>query len=391
MHIIPTLKQHNIIKTGNFTLKSGLQSNLYFDFKGVMAYPKLMADISYELSKMVMDDYVLCGVPLGGIPYAVLTSHILSRPMILLREEKKNYGMGNQIEGNCDGNVILIEDVITTGGSVISCIELLKSCNINVVQVVCILDRQNGGVEKIESMGYPVKSLYKMDDILNYKDNNTIIICDISTKLINIMNTKKSNLIASIDCDNYIDVIKIVGPHVCAIKIHGDIYDNLDIDILNQLKYDYNFMIIEDRKFSDIPYICLKQLNIIKKYADIVTIHGLCGNTLIDELGKHIGVIIVHSMSVKDNLIDRTYMNKTLDMYCDNLVGYVSQEKIHNYLTFMPGININTDKDNMGQTYKNINDSEADVFIVGRGIYEGDILDNVLTYKDKCWKGEFCL
>lgn len=388
MHIIPTLKQHNIIKTGNFTLKSGMQSNLYFDFKGVMAYPKLMADIGYELSKLVLNDYVLCGVPLGGIPYAVLTSHILSRPMILLREEKKSYGMGNQIEGNCDGNVILIEDVITTGGSVISCIELLKSCGVNVVQVVCILDRQVGGVKKLEDMGYMVKSLFKMDDILNYVDNRVIEKCDITNKLINIMNTKKSNLIVSVDCDNLYEVIEIVGDHVCAIKIHGDIYDNLDITKLNYLKQKLNFMIIEDRKFADIPYICLKQLEIIKKYADIVTVHGVCGDLLVSELGKHIGVLIIHSMSVKNNLIDITYMNKTLNMKCDNLVGYVSQERIHNYLTFMPGINVSVGGDDLGQTYKNVDNSDADVFIVGRGIYEGDVLGNVLTYKAKCWKGD---
>lgn len=388
MHLIPTLKHHGIIKTGNFTLKSGMQSELYFDFKSVMSYPNLMSDISYELSKLIIDDVALCGVPLGGISYAVLVSHIKLRPMVLLREEKKNYGMGKQIEGECNGNVILIEDVITTGGSVINCIELLKQNNINVKQIVCILDREAGGVEKLRDMGYEVTSLYKMADILNYAENNEITKCDITEKLLEIIKTKKTNVIASLDCDNLYEIIEKIGEHVCAIKIHGDIYTNLDVHRINYLKKKLNFMIVEDRKFSDIPYICLKQLEIIKCYADIVTVHGICGKLMVEELGKHIGVLIVHSMSVKDNLIDRVYMDKVLDMRCNNLVGFVSQEKIKGYLTFMPGINIGINTDNLGQSYKTVENSGADVFIVGRGIYEGNVLDNVLLYKRLCWKGD---
>lgn len=386
MHLINTLKAHNIIKTGNFTLKSGMKSELYFDFKSVMSYPNLMSDISYELSKLIMDNVALCGVPLGGISYAVLVSHIKTRPMVLLREEKKSYGMGKQIEGECNGNVILIEDVITTGGSVINCIDLLKSCDVNVTQVVCILDRQAGGVEKIEEMGYEVKSLFKMSDILNHKETNEVIKCDIAEKLMEIINTKKTNLVASLDCNNIYEIMEKIGDHVCAIKVHGDIYDKLDVIRINYLKNKLNFMVIEDRKFSDIPYICLKQLEVIKKYADIVTVHGICGKLMVEEIGKHVGVLIVHSMSVKDNLIDRVYMGKVLDMRCENLVGFVSQEKINGFLTFMPGINVDTSGDNLGQSYKNVKDCGGDIFIVGRGIYEGNVVENVLKYKKLCWK-----
>ena len=386
MHLIESLKSHNIIKTGTFTLKSGIISSLYFDFKSVMSYPKLMADISYELSKLITHDSALCGVPLGGISYTTLVSHILSRPMVLLREEKKDYGMCNLVDGQCDGNVILIEDVITTGQSVIKSIELLKNSNINVKQIVCILDREAGGMEKIKEMGYNVTSLYKMSDILDYEEHNDLIKCNITNKLLDIIKTKQSNLIVSVDCDSLYEVIEIVGPHVCAIKIHSDIYENIDCTQINFLKNKYNFMVIEDRKFADIPYICLKQLEFVKQYADIVTVHALCGELLIQEIGKHVGVLIIHSMSVKDNLIDRTYMNKVLDMKCNNLVGYVSQEKVKNYLTFTPGINIKNISDNKGQCYKNTNKSDSDIFIVGRGIYEGNILENVLTYKKLCWK-----
>jgi orotate phosphoribosyltransferase/orotidine 5'-phosphate decarboxylase subfamily 1 len=388
MHLIPTLKKHNIIKTGDFTLKSGMKSNLYFDFKSVTSYPDLLSDLSYELSKMIKDDITLCGVPLGGIPYAVLIGHIKSRPIVLLRDEKKSYGMGNQVEGKCDGNVILIEDVITTGSSVISCIETLKTCNIYVKHVVCILDREVGGVQAIQDLGYEVNCLYKMSEILNYVECSTIIKCEITERLLSIVNAKQTNVIASLDCDNLYEIMEKIGAHVCAVKIHGDIYKNLDVERINYLKGKLNFMVIEDRKFSDIPYIALKQLELIKSYADIVTVHGICGNLMVEKIGEHIGVIIVHSMSVKDNLINRTYMDKVLDMKPKNLVGYVSQEKVNGYLTFMPGISMEVSTDNLGQCYKTVENCGADIFIVGRGIYEGDYpLLSALMYKENCWKG----
>ena len=179
--------------------------------------------------------------------------------------------------------------------------------------------------------------------------------------------------------------MEIVGPHVCAIKVHGDIYDKIDVDKINELKHKYNFLVIEDRKFSDIAYICLKQLKICQRYADIVTVHGICGELMVQELGKHIGILLVHSMSVQNNLIDYTYMNKVLDMKCDNLVGFVSQQKIPNYLTFTPGINTVYGTDHQGQSYRTISNCDADIFIIGRGIYEGNALENVIMYKTLCW------
>ena len=150
MHLIDSLKTHNIIKTGDFTLKSGQKSTIYCDFKSVITYPKLMSDICYELSKLITSEGALCGVPMGAISFGTLISYIMQRPMILLRETRKEYGTCNLIEGKCEGKVILIEDVITTSQSVIECIELLKQENIEVTQIICILDRQTGGVQRLQ-------------------------------------------------------------------------------------------------------------------------------------------------------------------------------------------------------------------------------------------------
>jgi len=402
MHLISQLKKHNIIKTGIFTLKSGETSNIYFDFKSVISYPNLMANISYELSKLVSTIGMLCGVPQGGIPYACNISQINNMPMILLRDEKKEYGTQKQVEGELfDKKVILIEDVITTGASVLNAIGLLEKNGLKVKQVICILDREAGGVNILKDSGYRVSSLLTMTDCLKYVEPiQTIKIKNqITKKLFNLINMKKTNLVVSLDMDNtetLFSILDLIGDHICAVKIHFDVFISLHEDFLaklNEIKLKKNFMVIEDRKFADIPFISLKQLDFVQEFADIVTVHGICGESLIKEMNKrNVGLLPVHMMSVEGNLIDSTYSNKMLDI-CkryNNVVGFVSQKKIDNYLTFSPGIKLNKGTDNMGQKYNSVVDSDADIFIVGRGIYESaNVLEETVAYKKECfskWK-----
>jgi len=165
--LIKQLKQHNLVKTGDFVLKSGIRSNLYFDFKGLINHPKLVNALCEELSQLITNQSAVCvaGVPLGGIPYATMVSHITNLPQVLIREEPKTYGLQQQIEGYVSGTkIILVEDVITTGQSVINTINILKANHIDIAQIICILDRAQGGVDKIIELGYDVSCLYKASD-----------------------------------------------------------------------------------------------------------------------------------------------------------------------------------------------------------------------------------
>lgn len=381
MHLVEKLKQIGIVKNGNFTLKSGHSSNVYFNMKEITNHPTMMTDICYELSKLVINDCEVCiaGVPMGAIPFATMVSYIKSLPMMLVRAEKKEYGMEQQIEHNNNKNVILIEDVITSGQSVMGVIDILKQHGINVVQIITILDREAGGVAMLKQLGYQVDCLFELSDFNQIIIPQTMKSNPLIDKLLNIKHEKQSSIIASLDCDNVYEVMEMVGPYVCAVKLHGDIFETLDIAKINELKHKYNFLVIEDRKFSDIPYICLKQLKLIKRYADIVTVHGICGELLIKTLSDEIGVIVVCNMSLKDNLMDRVYQNKVLDFDIINLVGYVSQYKIDNYLTFTPGIHVDKQNDDLNQQY-NLPSNECDFHIVGRGLYEGDIMTNIKKY-----------
>lgn len=399
MHLILQLKEANLIKTGNFTLKSGLKSNLYFDFKGLISYPKLVSEISYELSKFINDnDVCVAGVPIGGITYAAVISQIKNLPMVLIRDEKKNYGTCQQIEGNTFGkDLVLIEDVITTGISVINTLEILKANNINVRQIICILDRQAGGVQKLLEMGQNVTSLFKMSDITDEQNQintqRTIKITNsITQNLLEIMKSKQSNLVVSLDItdeNELLNKLSSIGEHILAVKLHYDIITNPSNtfpDKINELKKGKNFLVIEDRKFADIPYISLKQLDNLKQFADIVTVHGVCGEKLIEELNKtNIGILLVHQLSIENNLIDNIYSNKVKDIALkfNNVVGFVSQDRVlDDYLTFTPGVNLNVKTDNKGQTYRNIDECNSDIFIVGRGVYgSNDINSTTNMYR----------
>lgn len=98
--LIKKLKSAGLIHNNVTTLKSGVQSDIYFDFKGLVSYPQIISDISYELSKLINNcNIIIAGVPLGAIPYACVISQITQLPMILIREYKKSYGLQKQIEG----------------------------------------------------------------------------------------------------------------------------------------------------------------------------------------------------------------------------------------------------------------------------------------------------
>src|SRR5438128_2644756 len=125
MSLLQKLIDHDLVKYGNFTLKSGKQSNCYFDFKGLTNHPKLVLEISYEMSKFVtQQDECIAGVPIGGIPYAINIAQIKNLPMALVRNDVKQHGTQKLIEGNFYQTLTLIEDVVTSGESVINTIGL---------------------------------------------------------------------------------------------------------------------------------------------------------------------------------------------------------------------------------------------------------------------------
>ena len=151
--IIIELHQLEAIKFGEFKLKSGIMSPVYFDLRVMVSEPKLMAKISrimwdtYADNKSGPKAQLICGVPYTASGPAYLISLDQNIPSIIKRKEKKEYGTKKMLEGKFEvgQNCLIIEDVISSGASVLETAEVLKNEKLEVTDVVVFLDREQGG------------------------------------------------------------------------------------------------------------------------------------------------------------------------------------------------------------------------------------------------------
>jgi orotate phosphoribosyltransferase len=168
------LVQKDAVKHGHFILASGKESDIYVDLRKVTLNPrgaKLIGDLITDIIKERGVD-AIGGLTMGADPIALATSmqaleagvHINA---FVVRKEKKAHGTMGWIEGPIEPGhkAVVVEDVITTGSSAIKAIERLKESGVNVDMVVAVLDRNEGGREAIEALGYPVQALLTREDL----------------------------------------------------------------------------------------------------------------------------------------------------------------------------------------------------------------------------------
>ena len=154
--------------TGTFTLRSGAVSNEYFDKYLFEADPKLLHDVGVALVPLVPEGIdALAGLELGGIPIATMLSYLTGIPARFVRKAAKTYGTCQIAEGGeLDGQQLLIvEDVITSGGAVIDAVRELRERGAIVERGVCVIDRESGGIANLASIGIAVAPLLTMTDL----------------------------------------------------------------------------------------------------------------------------------------------------------------------------------------------------------------------------------
>jgi orotate phosphoribosyltransferase len=125
-----------------FTWASGLRSPIYCDNRQLLGFPELRAQLKTVLAERaaLASPTLIAGTSTAGIPWATLVADALGLPMAYVRPEPKKHGMGRQVEGpHADGHrVLLVEDLISTGGSSIKCVEALRHEDAEVVQVLAL-------------------------------------------------------------------------------------------------------------------------------------------------------------------------------------------------------------------------------------------------------------
>lgn len=155
--VIRKLYEIEAIKFGSFTLKSGVISPVYIDMRQIIGYPKLLQAIAmmiWEKTKHTATD-LICGVPYTALPIATCLSLQYDKPMLIVRKEAKTYGTKKMVEGNYQLNqtCLVIEDVVTTGSSILTVLEELKIVGLQIPYVAAFLDREQGARETLEKAG----------------------------------------------------------------------------------------------------------------------------------------------------------------------------------------------------------------------------------------------
>ena len=154
--------------TGTFQLRSGVTSHEYFDKYRFESDPALLGDIADAMVELIPPEVdALAGLELGGVPLATALSLRTGLPALFVRKEAKTYGTCQLAEGGeIDGRrLAIIEDVVTSGGQVVTSCRQLRELGASVDIAVCVIDRQAGGAANLAAASLELRSLLTLDQL----------------------------------------------------------------------------------------------------------------------------------------------------------------------------------------------------------------------------------
>ena len=187
------LHENEIIRFGDFTLASGKKSAYYVDLRLVPSYPqefrKMVKHLEKEIEESIgLDNFdSIVSVPTGGLVIASALAIETVKPLIYVRSKPKDYGTLKMIEGKIHQGmtVLMIDDVATTGGSVVNAIKSLKDSKISVKDAYVMVNRMEGADKALEDLGVKMHSIVDILKISNALHEQGIIDKDTLTKVKN--------------------------------------------------------------------------------------------------------------------------------------------------------------------------------------------------------------
>jgi orotate phosphoribosyltransferase len=165
--LIDALRAADAVRFGEFELSHGGTSNYYVDKYVFETNPDCLALIAEAFAERV-GDAKLAGVALGAVPLVAVTSAETGRPYVIARKQAKEYGTGNRIEGNLDEGeeVVVLEDIATTGQSAVDAVEALREAGAVVDRVLVVVDREEGAREHLADHDVELEALVTAEQLL---------------------------------------------------------------------------------------------------------------------------------------------------------------------------------------------------------------------------------
>ena len=159
------------VRLGQFTLHSGRVSPIYLDLRVLVSYPQALKEVAaaYTTPLASLQYNLLAAVPYAGLPIGVAISLLINQPLIYPRKEMKSYGTGKGIEGvwQAGQTAVMIEDLVTSGDSVIQGIGILRQAGLTITEAVVLIDREQGGRENLAEQGVTLHAVTTLRELLD--------------------------------------------------------------------------------------------------------------------------------------------------------------------------------------------------------------------------------
>ncbi len=168
--LVLTLHDIGAVRIGRFELHSGRMSPIYIDLRLLASFPNALREAAaayrHRLKTLTFDR--IAATPLAGLPIGTAICLDMNLPLIYPRKTVKGYGTGKQIEGQWEigQTVVVVDDLITSGDSLLKGITFLKAAGLRVNEAVVLIDREQGGREALEEQGYRLHSLMTIGQLL---------------------------------------------------------------------------------------------------------------------------------------------------------------------------------------------------------------------------------